>query len=78
MGRQSLKLGGAHTSASGGTSLAVRCSPIGTRSDSSQFNIDEIETNPFELLVHRLRTQAVIITQVVLDEKEIFADVWRS
>ena len=71
-------MGGAHTSASGGTSLAVRCSPIGTRSDASQFNIDEIETNPFELLVHRIRTQVVIITQVVLDEKEIFADVWRS
>jgi hypothetical protein len=49
-----------------------------SRSNSSQFNIDEIETNPFELLVHRIRTQAVIITQVVLDEKEIFADVWRS
>jgi hypothetical protein len=78
MGRQSLKWGGAHTSASGGTSLAVHYSPIGTRSDSSQFNIDEIETNPFELLVHRIRTQVVIITQVVLDEKEIFADVWRS
>ena len=37
-----------------------------SRSDSSQFNIDEIETNPFELLVHRIRTQVVMMTQVVM------------